>query len=63
MPGVPVQVPPYFSQDLLSLIHSPKTQTSLNIITLSEKDLTRLLTEDHINMETNHATGLSQYRP
>ena len=61
MPGV--QVPPYFSQDLFSLIRSAKTQTPLNIITMSEKDWTRLLTEEHITMEINPVTGLSQYRP
>ena len=63
VPGVPAQPPPYFTQDLFTLIRTVMTQTPLNIITMTERDWTRLLTEDNSTMEINQVTGLSQYRP
>ena len=62
VPGVPIQPPPYFTPELFSLIKRVKVDTPLNIITMSEKDWTRLLTEDYITMELNPTTGVQQFR-
>ena len=63
VPGAPSQPPPYFTQELFNLIKAVKAETPLNIITMSEKDWTRLLTEDYITMETHPITGIQQFRP
>ena len=48
--GVPDPPPPYISQELLTIIRTVKEASSLNIVKMSEKDWTRLLTEDHVTM-------------
>ena len=60
--GVPVQAPPYFSQELFTIIRNVHNNSSLNIISMSEKDWTRLLTEDMITMETNFVTGCREMK-
>ena len=62
VPGVPIQAPPYFSQELFTIIRNVHHNSSLNIISMSEKDWTRLLTEDFITMETNIVTGLREMK-
>ena len=62
VPGAPVQPPPYFTQELFTLIKAVKADTPLNIISMSEKDWTRLLTEDNITMEDNPENKTSQFR-
>ena len=63
VPGVPVQPPPYVTKELFTLIRTIKAETPLNIITMSEKDWTRLLTEDKVTMEVSQETGNRHYRP
>ena len=46
VPGVPAQLPPYFSQDFFNIIKKVKTESPLSITSLTEKDWSRLLTED-----------------
>ena len=53
VPGLPTQSPPYFSQEMFSLIKKVHKDLSLNIITMTEKDWSRLLTEQYITMEYN----------
>ena len=48
--GVPDPPPPYISQELLTIIRTVKEASSLNIVKMSEKDWTRLLTEDHVTL-------------
>ena len=63
VPGVPDQLPPYFTQELFNIINTAKADTPLNIITMSEKEWTRLLTEKYITMEVNQVTSIQQFRP
>jgi hypothetical protein len=38
VPGAPTQLPPYLSPDLFTIIRKVKTDTPLNIVTMSERD-------------------------
>ena len=46
VPGVPAQLPPYLSKDFFNIIKKVKTESPLSITSLTEKDWSRLLTED-----------------
>ena len=63
VPGVPNQLPPYFSPDLFSIIRKVKRESHLNIINMSEGDWTRYLTEDFLTMEADHGNGNRVFRP
>ena len=63
VPGAPALRPPYFTKELFSLIKTVKDDTPLNIITMSERDWTRLLTEENITMELNQDTSTRQLKP
>ena len=52
VPGAPVSTPPYFTDEMFTIIRRIKESSSLNIITMKEKDWTRLFPEDYIIMET-----------
>ena len=56
VPGVPTQPPPYFTQELFSMIKKVHEESTLNITTMTEKDWSRLLTEEYITMEYSHVT-------
>ena len=62
VPGAPNQPPAYFTQDFFAIIRKVKSESSLNIITMTERDWTRLLTEDYITMELNES-GTRDFRP
>ena len=61
--GVPVTLPPYFNTELFSIIKKVKDETSLNVVNMSEKDWTRLLTEDFITMMDPHPPNPRQFTP
>ena len=63
VPGVPDTLPPYFTKDLFTIIKKVKSESTLNIITMSERDWTRVLTEDYITMEVNETDGKRQFKP
>jgi hypothetical protein len=50
VPDAPTTNPPYLTEDIFTIIRSVKESSSLNIITMKEKDWTRLLTEKYITM-------------
>ena len=50
VPSAPEQLPPYLSPELFSIIKKVKDESPLNIVTMNEKDWTRLLTEDFVTM-------------
>ena len=50
VPEAPNPPPPYLNQELFTIIRTVKEATSLNIVKMSEKDWTRLLTEDYVTM-------------
>jgi hypothetical protein len=50
VPGVPATPPPYLTPELFATIKKVKDETPLNIVTMTEKDWTRLLTEDFLTM-------------
>ena len=60
--GAPAKLPPYFSQDFFDIIKKVKSESPLNIVTMTEKDWTRLLTEDYITMVENVDSGVREYR-
>ena len=60
---LPNQLPPYFSQDLFTIIRRIKNKSTINIIRLSEKDWTRMLTEDQITMADEDNQDISRYIP
>ena len=57
------QLPPYYTQELFDIIKTAKADNPLNIITMSEKEWTRLLTDKYITMEVNQVTSIQQFRP
>ena len=63
VPGAPNQLPPYFSEELFAIIRNVKNQSSINIISMSEKDWSRCLTEDQVTMEMNFDSGVQEFRP
>ena len=63
VPSAPNPPPPYFTQDLFNVIRKVKDESPLNIIALTEKDWSRLLTEDFITMTTDRETGESYFTP
>ena len=58
VPGVPTQPPPHFSQELFSMIKKVHEGSTMNITTMTEKDWSRLLTEEYITMEHSNETQL-----
>ena len=48
VPGLPAQLPPYFSQDLFNIIKRVKNESPLYITSMTEGDWSRLLTEDYV---------------
>ena len=62
VPGAPNQPPPYFTRELFNIIKMVKSKYSANIITMSEKDWTQILTKDFITMEVNQATNTSSFK-
>ena len=63
VPSAPNPPPPYFTQDLFNVIRKVKDESPLNIIALTEKDWSRLLTEDFITMTTDIETGENYFTP
>ena len=63
VPQAPDPPPPYLSQELFSVIRRVKEDTPLNIVTMKEKDWTRLLTEDFITMLAISDTGQQTFTP
>ena len=63
VPGVPNQLPPYFSPDLFNIIKKVKNQSPLNIIKMSEGDWTRYLTEDFVTMDADNGNGNRVFHP
>ena len=63
MAGAPTHLPPYLNLELFSIIKKVKNDSPLNITTMTEKDWTRLLTEDYVTMIENTETGAREYRP
>ena len=61
--GVPAQLPPYLSEDLFAIIRKVRSQSTYNIVTMTEKDWSRILTENEVTMETNAESGLKVFRP
>ena len=59
VPGVPNQLPPYFPEDFFHIIREVKRKYPFNILTMTERDWNRTLTEDFITMELNQATNSS----
>ena len=60
--GIPSPLPPYFSQEIFSIIKKVKEETPLNIVTMKEKDWVRHLTEVNITMMEDQA-GMMNYIP
>ena len=63
VPGAPTQLPPYLSPDMFTIIRKVKTDTPLNIVTMSERDWSRLLTEDYVTMRVNPDSGVCEFLP
>ena len=63
VPGVPAKLPPYLPLELFKIIRKVKTETPLNVVTMSEKDWSKLLTEDHVTMRVNPDSGIREYLP
>ena len=63
VPEAPNPPPPYLSPDFFSIIRNVKETSPLNIITMSEKDWSRLLIEDFVTMVPVSDTGLRQLTP
>ena len=61
--GAPAELPPYFSLEFFNIIKLVKTESPLNIITMTERDWSRLLTEDYITMEVNSESNVREFRP
>ena len=55
--GAPATNPPYFSDEIFSIIRKVRETSPLNIINMKEKDWTRLLTEDFITMVSDSDDG------
>ena len=63
VPGAPNQPPPYFTQECFDLIKKVMADSTLNIITMSERDWTRGLTEYYITMNLNPTTSTKEFIP
>ena len=63
VPGAPTQLPPYLSLELFTIIRKVKTDTPLNIVTMSERDWSRLLTEEFVTMRVNPDSGDAEFLP
>ena len=63
VPGLPSQLPPYFSPDMFNTIKKVKNESPLNIIKMSERDWTRCLTEDFVTMEADNVNGHRVFHP
>ena len=63
VPGVPNQLPPYFSLELFSIIRKVKNESPLNVIKMSEGDWTRHLTEEFVTMEAVNENDNRNFRP
>ena len=61
--GVPDPPPPYLTAELFSTIKKVMDESPLNIITMTEKDWTRLLIEDHITMPLCETNEPRQFYP
>ena len=61
--AAPDPPPPYFTPDLFSIIRKVKDESPLNIVTMTEKDWSRLLTEDCLTMTTNPETEQRHFTP
>ena len=59
VPVAPTQLPP----DLFTIIRKVKTDTPINIVTMSERDWSRLLTEHYVTMRVNPDSGVSEFLP
>ena len=62
-PTAPDPPPPYFTPDIFSSIRKAKEESPLNIVTMTEKDWSRLLTEDFLTMTPDPETGQRHYIP
>ena len=62
VPGVPSQLPPYLTKDFFNLIKEMKRKHQFDIITMAERDWTKLLTEEFITMEVNQESNISEFR-
>ena len=63
VPGAPAKLPPYLPLELFTIIRKVKTDTPLNVVTMSERDWSRLLTEDHVTMRVNPDSGVREFLP
>ena len=63
VPQAPDPPPPYLPLELFSIIRRVKDDTPLNVITMREKDWTRLLTEDFVTMLSVSDSGQQQFTP
>ena len=62
VPGAPAVNPPYLTDELFSIIRRVKESSSVNIISMKEKDWTRMLTETFVTMIPDTAED-SQFLP
>ena len=53
----------YNRLDMFNIIKEVKRKYPFNIISMTEKEWTKILTEDFITMEVNQDTNSSQFRP
>ena len=64
VPEAPTPPPPYFSQELFDTIREAKEASALNILKMTEKDWTMLLTENNVTMtSTDTETGEKVFTP
>ena len=63
VPGAPATNPPYFTDEMFSIIKRVKETSPMNIIHMKEKDWTRLLTEDYITMVSDVEDGPRYFSP
>ena len=55
VPEAPDPPPPYLNQDLFAIIRKVHDESPLNIVNMSEREWTRLLTEDFITMTVSES--------
>ena len=63
VPGAPTANPPYFTEEMFSIIRRVDQKSPVNIINMKEKNWTRLLTEDYITMVSDVEDGPRHYSP
>ena len=63
VPGAPDQLPPYFTPELFAIMKKVKNESPLNIVNMSEKDWTRLLTEDYVTMLPDQENNPRKFIP